>query len=110
MTNVFDDVATITIGGKEVQSIEIDGGVIWEKESPTPSTRSVTIKTSSSGILELNDTQQSINPNGVVFNNVPDGSNTVYLLDYLYHQRTHYATISVDADHTTFEISSWTPV
>ena len=40
---IFDNAKSILIGDKEVKSISIDGGVIYEKDEPTPSLPTVTV-------------------------------------------------------------------
>ena len=85
MTGIFDDVSSITIGNKEVASIEIEGGVIWEKESPTP-TITITCKKSDSGNISLltnvqitlnGETKRTDSEGVVSFENVPDGTQEI---------------------------------
>ncbi len=80
MTDVFDNATSITIGNKEVKSIEIDGGTIWESNPPEIT---LTCKKSDSGTItllsnvsiKLNNVTKSTDSEGVVvFENVPDGT------------------------------------
>lgn len=52
---IFDDVTSMTIGGKEVESLKIGTTVIWQKTSPTPTTKIATHLTQSGSYLYLYD-------------------------------------------------------
>lgn len=39
---IFDDVTSMTIGGKDVESLKIGTTVIWQKTSPTPTVKEAT--------------------------------------------------------------------
>ena len=106
MTDVFDNATSITIGNKEVASIVIDGGTIWEKEvePPTPSLRTVTLHCGSSydsqSITLNNVTKTSDSQGHVTFDDVPDGT---YVVTTSYDGTPKKATITVDETHTLFE-------
>ena len=113
---IFDNAKSIVIGDKEVKSIEIDGGTIWEKEvePPAPSVRDITLKcyaqfgTSEPTIVDTSPitlngvTKNTNNIGGVSFTDVPDGEQTVTLT--VDGSKTSSVTITVDASHTTFEV------
>ena len=112
----FDNAKSIVIGDKEVKSIEVDGGTIWEKEvePPTPSVRDITLKCytqygSSTPVrvdtcpVTLNgETKNTNNIGAVAFTGVSDGEHTVVLTYDT--PKTTSATITVDADHTAIDV------
>jgi len=112
---IFDNAKSILIGDKEVKSIEVDGGTIWESEPPAPSLRTVTMvcritmgssTTLANGyVVTLNGaTKITGDSNGTaVFNDVPDGEYNVTITNNI--DTTQSATITVDADHTNLDVT-----
>ena len=52
---IFDNVISMTIGGKDVESLKIGTTIIWQKTSPTPTTKIATHITKSGNYLYLYD-------------------------------------------------------
>ncbi len=52
---IFDDVTSMTINNKDVDSLKIGTTVLWQKTSPTPTTKLATHLTKSGSYLYLYD-------------------------------------------------------
>ena len=112
---IFDNAKSIVIGDKEVKSIEVDGGTIWEKEvePPAPILRNITVSCGrnydESYITLDGSVTQTANHYGVVtFSDVSDGVHELTAYDV--QSNPVKCSISVDETHTSFDVSEdWTP-
>lgn len=113
MSSIFDNASSIVIDSKEVKSIEVDGGVIWESEPPAPVLRNITVSCGGnydeSYITLDGSVTQTANHDGVVtFSDVPDGVHELTATDW--QSNPVKCSISVDETHTSFDVSEdWTP-
>ena len=113
---IFDNAKSIVLGNKEVKSIEIDGGTIWEKEvePPAPSTHTITINCgnfySSTQITMNNITVTSDNRGVATFTDVADGTYDVFAFSTEL-QKDVKTTITVDENTLHFDVTNqWTPI
>ena len=110
---IFDNAKSIVIGDKEVKSIEVDGGVIWESEPPAPVLRNITVSCGGnydeSYITLDGSVTRTANHYGVVtFSDVSDGVHELTAYDV--QSNPVKCSISVDETHTSFDVSEdWTP-
>ena len=109
---IFDNAKSILIGDKEVKSIEVDGGSIWESE-PTPVLRNITVSCGGNydeSYIHLDGSvTRTANHSGVVtFSDVSDGVHELTATDW--QSNPVKCSISVDETHTSFDVSNdWTP-
>lgn len=105
---IFDNAKSILIGDKEVKSLEIDGGTIWEKEiePPTPSSRSVTL--TYLGEYDAPKINHTVTIDGDNLGNTDtNGAITVTLTDGAHQVSESNVTpteFTVDETHTSFTI------
>ena len=106
MTDVFDNATSITIGSKEVASIEIDGGSIWESE-PVPSEFSVTLDCTEmvgnvhtplkNEEFSLDGVSVTSDGNAQIITTLSEGTHTIEWVK----QSLSTKTFNVDATHTS---------
>ena len=107
--SIFDNVTSIVINDKEVKSISVDGGVIYEADEPVVYDVTVLVYDSAtddpvSGVsATIGETTNTTDSNGsCVFNDMSSGTVMLRLIKNDYNQKDE--EITIDSEHTQFRV------